>query len=1157
MVRPKGAGISVSDTQQDYDVFISYARLTKSFAQQVYEVLTKRGLKCWMDVREMPASVDWWQEIQYHIANSLVFVPIVSPYLIRSQVCNWETNHALNLGKHIVPIEYIQFFTSDVPDFDKLIYETPEKISVSVATNWERLSALNFIRISNYTTPPELLKRLETHLDTPQMKQDLSLQLRHVLPSDTKQSFDFADGSVGQLAQNIADDLVEAIRTDFEYEQRLRPFAVRAFKWQSKEVGYIRGRELQTLVQLRTEAIQEKLNFGELINNYLDASLRAQTRLQRIVVTISVVVAFVVGILGLVADSQRIEANTQRNEANAQRNEANRQRDIAVANEIERNRQFQTLALTDSIVTVADDNGVNPIGLSPSPPVLLGRYLWVSNREGNDVVQFRADTGVVINSSIVVGNNVTQPVTDDQFVYVTSITERTVSRIVPDDTAQVETLAFNNIPQQIIPFSLTRLWVITDREAIEIDIQAWQILQSIPAGRGIVDIVVDQDFAYFSDGQSRLLNQLNLKTGMISSVSLSGFPQRAVVAFGSVWVADSGIIWQIAPLTLTPIDSVAVANRISAPQAIGNYLWFIAYEGEAKTLIRLDPTTHVVTHIETSHLESPLLQPTNLSINHIYDGDGQVVVVFDQDWIALYDTNGKEQWAINIIGANNLAAPVSDGSNLWLANPKSRVVYVIDTQTGEVERRIPVCFGPTQPLFDGANMWLSCIGQEAGQQGSVIRIPAFLLYHGEGEGRIAELRDFNGNSRVHQPIFDGTRFWIIQEADGRLIVYDIDQQCTIGSLQLGSYPPLPYYDTTTGYYWVSSEAGGPSTYQLLIFDTQRYTTCNDREFAPIRTLNVANEVAELTPIDGYLWINLFQPSITEQTPNLIFADIGQLTILDKYAIIDTFATGYIYDTATDSVWMSVSGVADGRLEQWDTNRLEVLQSIHINYTPWTPLVQGDTIWLSGAFKGGAFHAGTVIFGENNTGGMLRLDKATLATELAIEFEQLPSRIMEAGGYIWVSFNDELPIVSANYNVGYENLTALDINTGQVQATFDLCNNYHVPYHDLDTNLLWVSCIGTPDDPGDVMVMDLDVAPPQVMHIYADLGTEAWYPIKLGDYIWIVYRGTGNIAVFDAATGILTKTFGVGTSPSPPTVDEGGNIWIANSGEGTIQRVRIN
>lgn len=97
------------------DVFISYSRRNKEFTQKLYNALLSANRTVWADWNSIPAASDWFAEIKEGIeqTNSVLF--ILSPEWIKSNECRKELNHAVAMGKRLLPILYETVDPNDVP----------------------------------------------------------------------------------------------------------------------------------------------------------------------------------------------------------------------------------------------------------------------------------------------------------------------------------------------------------------------------------------------------------------------------------------------------------------------------------------------------------------------------------------------------------------------------------------------------------------------------------------------------------------------------------------------------------------------------------------------------------------------------------------------------------------------------------------------------------------------------------------------------------------------------------------------------------------------------------------------------------------------------------------------------------------------------------
>jgi chemotaxis protein histidine kinase CheA len=88
------------------DVFISYSRKDKDFVLRLNERLKEHGQEAWVDWEDIPATAEWWAEIQAGIDGANTFMFVISPNSVMSDVCYREIDHAVRTGKRFVPILY-------------------------------------------------------------------------------------------------------------------------------------------------------------------------------------------------------------------------------------------------------------------------------------------------------------------------------------------------------------------------------------------------------------------------------------------------------------------------------------------------------------------------------------------------------------------------------------------------------------------------------------------------------------------------------------------------------------------------------------------------------------------------------------------------------------------------------------------------------------------------------------------------------------------------------------------------------------------------------------------------------------------------------------------------------------------------------------------
>ena len=143
----------MSDTnfQKYARVMISYSRKDTEFTKSVYDGLIAQGMSpedIWVDWEGIPLSADWMAEITKGIQEADVFIFIISPDSLSSEVCDSEVQIAVDSNKRIVPILHRE------PEKGNPMHET---IS---ATNWVYMRKSDDFE----ATLPSLLQAINTDL---------------------------------------------------------------------------------------------------------------------------------------------------------------------------------------------------------------------------------------------------------------------------------------------------------------------------------------------------------------------------------------------------------------------------------------------------------------------------------------------------------------------------------------------------------------------------------------------------------------------------------------------------------------------------------------------------------------------------------------------------------------------------------------------------------------------------------------------------------------------------------------------------------------------------------------------------------------------------------------------------------------------------------
>jgi esterase/lipase superfamily enzyme len=99
-----GAGGSTQAPSGRLRVFISYSRDDIDFADQLEAGLTVTGFDVAMDRHGITAGEDFQRRLGALIREADTVVFVLSPSSARSQMCAWEVEEAMRLGKRIIPV---------------------------------------------------------------------------------------------------------------------------------------------------------------------------------------------------------------------------------------------------------------------------------------------------------------------------------------------------------------------------------------------------------------------------------------------------------------------------------------------------------------------------------------------------------------------------------------------------------------------------------------------------------------------------------------------------------------------------------------------------------------------------------------------------------------------------------------------------------------------------------------------------------------------------------------------------------------------------------------------------------------------------------------------------------------------------------------------
>ncbi|MBE9032997.1 TIR domain-containing protein [filamentous cyanobacterium LEGE 11480] len=92
------------------EIFISYSRRDRDFAEMLSAALQQSGRDPWIDWSDIHPTEDWWMAIEAGIDSATTFLFVISPDSIDSQVCQKEIEYAVQNNKRLVPLLWREGF---------------------------------------------------------------------------------------------------------------------------------------------------------------------------------------------------------------------------------------------------------------------------------------------------------------------------------------------------------------------------------------------------------------------------------------------------------------------------------------------------------------------------------------------------------------------------------------------------------------------------------------------------------------------------------------------------------------------------------------------------------------------------------------------------------------------------------------------------------------------------------------------------------------------------------------------------------------------------------------------------------------------------------------------------------------------------------------
>mgnify|MGYP000433108313 CR=1 FL=1 len=125
------------------DVFISYSRKDREFANRLVNRLEKDRRDVWIDWQDIPRGEQWLNEIKLGIEGTNTFILIITRHSITSEICNLEIQYAIEHHKRIVPV-IREPIGDDIKEEVQDYWKQQDWNSIA-QQNWTALEHINWI----------------------------------------------------------------------------------------------------------------------------------------------------------------------------------------------------------------------------------------------------------------------------------------------------------------------------------------------------------------------------------------------------------------------------------------------------------------------------------------------------------------------------------------------------------------------------------------------------------------------------------------------------------------------------------------------------------------------------------------------------------------------------------------------------------------------------------------------------------------------------------------------------------------------------------------------------------------------------------------------------------------------------------------------------
>jgi TPR repeat protein len=308
-------------------VFISYSRDDLEFSDQLDAALNACGFECIIDRHGISGGEDWKRRLGNLITEADTVVFVLSPTSARSEICAWEVEEAVRLGKRIIPVNCRPLEAASPPPQLRernyiFFHENPKAPGSGFGTGLAKLiAALN--------TDFDWLREHTRYLQRATEWDRGGRPANRLLSGD-----DIAEAKAWAARRPKSAPEPTALHLDF----------IRASEEEAEARLSAQRKQLDAMAAAQAEREKALHEAEEALKQAADAQ-RKRARIRNIALVVVSILALVAGLLALYSIQQRIAADNSRKLAEEQR---------AVAEE-QRQQADQLLAGATSIIVQLQD----------------------------------------------------------------------------------------------------------------------------------------------------------------------------------------------------------------------------------------------------------------------------------------------------------------------------------------------------------------------------------------------------------------------------------------------------------------------------------------------------------------------------------------------------------------------------------------------------------------------------------------------------------------------------------------------------------------------------------------------------------------------------------------------------------------------------------